>query len=102
MNLTEAKKIVKSHGYLIKESAESIRDAIQGEFPDLDYVVDSEGESQGSARFVDGNGHYVQVDSFGDGFDVMIWSGKKAQAEEECGSIEEVIEFIGAWISGNY
>ena len=68
----------------------------------MDYVVDSEGESQGSARFVDGNGHYVQVDSFGDGFDVMIWSGKKALAEEECGSIEEVIEFIGAWISGKY
>lgn len=103
MTLNEAKRIVKRNGYMIKESAGSIRAAIQDAFPDLDYVVDSEGESQGSARFVDGNGHYLQVDALGDGaFNATIWSGKKMGAEEEVGSMDELLAFVEDWVTGEY
>ena len=100
MEVEYAKSLLTEHGYkvVLKESA-SIRDAIQDAYPELDYVVDNEGESQGSARFCDGDGHYVQVDKVDDAYNVMVWQGKNVIEDDTVDSIEGVVDFIGQYFN---
>lgn len=100
MEVEYAKSLLTEHGYkvVLKESA-SIRDAIQDAYPELDYVVDNEGESQGSARFCDDDGHYVQVDKVDDAYNVMVWQGKNVIEDDTVDSIEGVVDFIGQYFN---